>query len=112
MMIGSTVPAYAATIVAGSGKAQTTQEEESTAQESSEGKSYKADVNPDINWILNPDTYNDAEHDGHSWWRLFVSHSSDVHGEKGFTTDVQFLNKLLAKVISDGRTTANNTQAF
>lgn len=54
------VPAHAATVEAGSGSTSS-----STAK-----KTYKANVDPDINWILNPDTYKDSEHDGHSWWQM------------------------------------------
>ena len=59
MMIGSTVPAYAATIVAGSGKAQEqSSQEQSTStksqQEINEAVKQKFNGDPSINWIIDP----------------------------------------------------------
>lgn len=62
MMISSTVPSYAAVIEAGKAQSQETKSEETT-----EKKSYSANVDPDINWILNPDDYKTYEHGNISW---------------------------------------------
>ena len=80
MSMTMVVPTYAAVIEAGSGKAQeqTTQEEKTTGHHFAAGKtSFTTNVDPSINWILDPDYYyttqgsNDlrAEYGIDEWWK-------------------------------------------